>query len=80
MRRISRRRPPCATPNLHKNKKTWPYIYIYIYIYTPYSINSLFSEFFRNIGGALLEVCETISGGILQVLRGKIKDDYPEQK
>ena len=26
-----------------------------------------------------MEVCETISGGIGEVLRGKIKENYPEQ-
>ena len=45
-----------------------------------YSINRLFSEFFRKFGGAFLEVCETISEGIWQVLRGKIKENYPENK
>ena len=29
---------------------------------TPYSMNSLFSEFFRKFGGVFLEVRETISG------------------
>ena len=47
---------------------------------TPYSMNRLFSEFFRKFGGAFLEVCETISGGIWQVLRGKIKDNYLDKK
>ena len=42
-------------------------------------MNSLFSEFFRKFGGVFLEVCETISGGIWQVLRGKIKENYPEK-
>ena len=46
---------------------------------TPYSMNSLFSEFFRKFGGVFLEVCETISGGIWQVLRGKIKENYTEK-
>ena len=46
---------------------------------TPYSMNRLFSELFRKIGGAFLEVCETISGGIWQVLRGKIKENYSEK-
>ena len=41
-------------------------------------MNSLFSESFRKFGGAFLEVCETISGGIWQVLRGKIKENYTE--
>ena len=42
-------------------------------------MNRLFSEFFRKFGGAFLEVCETISGGVWQVLRGKIKEKYPEK-
>ena len=46
---------------------------------TPYSMNRLFSEFFREFGGAFLEVCETISRDIWQVLRGKIKENYPEK-
>ena len=46
---------------------------------TPYSINRLSSELFRKIQGAFVDVCETISGGIWQVLRGKIKETYPEQ-
>ena len=45
---------------------------------TPYSTNRLFSESFRKFGGVFLEVCETISGGIWQVFRGKIKENYPE--
>ena len=46
---------------------------------TPYSMNSLFSEFFRKFGGVFLEVCETISGGIWEVFGGKIKENYPEK-
>ena len=46
---------------------------------TPYSMNRLFSESFREFGGLFLEVCETISMGIWQVSRGKIKENYPEQ-
>ena len=46
---------------------------------TPYSMNRLFSESFRKFGGAFLEVCETISRGIWQVLRGKMKEHYPEK-
>ena len=46
---------------------------------TPYSMNRLFSEFFRKFGGVFLEVCETISRGIWQVLRGKIKENYIEK-
>ena len=42
-------------------------------------MNRLFSEVFRKFGGAFLEVCETTSGGIWQVLRGKIKENYPEK-
>ena len=38
----------------------------------------LFSEFFMKFGGAFLEVCETMSGGVWQVLRGKIKETYTE--
>ena len=41
-------------------------------------MNRLFSESFRKFGGACLEVCETISGGIWQVLRGNIKENYIE--
>ena len=41
---------------------------------TPYSMNRLFSELFRKFGGAFLEVCETISGGSGEVVRGKIKE------
>ena len=36
-------------------------------LYTPYSMNSLFSEFFRTFEGVLLEVRETISGGSWEV-------------
>ena len=32
------------------------------HIYTPYSMNSLFSEFFRKFSGGILGVCETILG------------------
>ena len=46
---------------------------------TPYSMNRLFSELFRKFEGAFLEVCETISEGIWQVFRGKIKEYYPEK-
>ena len=46
---------------------------------TPYSMNRLFSEFFRKFGGAFLEVCETISRGILHVFRGKMKENYIEK-
>ena len=46
---------------------------------TPYSMNSLFSEFFRKFGGAFLEVCETSSGGMWEVFGGKIKENYPEK-
>ena len=42
-------------------------------------MNRLFSEFFNKFEGAFLEVCETISGGSGEVLRGKIKDNYIEQ-
>ena len=45
---------------------------------TPYSMNSLFSEFFKNIGGIFLEVCETISGGSWEVFGGQIEENYPE--
>ena len=45
---------------------------------THYSINSLFSEFFRKFGGVFLEVCETISGCIWEVFGGKIKENYTE--
>ena len=34
---------------------------------TPYSMNRLFSEFFRDFSGVILEVCETIWGIILEV-------------
>ena len=46
---------------------------------TPHSINRLFSEFFRKFGGVLLEARETISGGIWQVFRGKIKENYSDK-
>ena len=46
---------------------------------TPYSMNSLFSELFREFGGAFLEVCETISKGLGEVCRGTIEDNYPEK-
>ena len=42
-------------------------------------MNRLFSEFFRKFGGVFLEVCETISGGIREVFRGKVKEHYPEK-
>ena len=54
-------------------------VYISIQYSTPYSMNRLFSEFFKKFGGAFLEVCETISGGSGEVFRGKIKENYPEQ-
>ena len=47
--------------------------------HTPYSMNRLFSEFFRKSGGAFLEVCETISGGSGEAFRGKKKENYPEK-
>ena len=47
--------------------------------YTPYSMNRLFSEFFWKCGEVCLEVCETISGGIWEVLGGKMKENYPEK-
>ena len=50
-----------------------------LHLCTPYSMNRLFSEFFRKFGGAFLEVYETISGGIWQVFRGKIKENYLEK-
>ena len=46
---------------------------------TPYSMNSLFSESFRKFGGAFLEVCETISEGIWQDVRGNIKENDIEK-
>ena len=48
--------------------------------HTPYSMNSLFSEFFRDFGGVLLEVCETISGAMWEVCGGIIEENYPENK
>ena len=47
---------------------------------TPYSMNSLFSEFFRKIEGVFLEVCETISGDIWEVFGGQMRENYPKQK
>ena len=51
---------------------------------TPYSMNSLFSEFFRKFSGGILGVCETIwrlfgghLGGVLWGFRGK---DYSTSK
>ena len=49
------------------------------YEITPYSMNSLFSEFFKKFGGVLLEVFETILsyilggyfGGVQKVAEGK---------
>ena len=55
------------------------YVLIFPYMFTPYSMSRLFSEFFRKFGGAFLEVCETISGGSGEVLRGKIKQNHPEK-
>ena len=46
---------------------------------TPYSMNRLFSEFFRKFGGVFLEVCETIPEGIWEVFGGKMKENYPEK-
>ena len=46
---------------------------------TPYSMNSLFGKFFRKFGGVFLEVCETISGGLWEVLGGKINQNNPEK-
>ena len=43
-------------------------------------MNRLFSEFFRKFGGVLLEVCETISRGSGEVFRGKMKENYPENR
>ena len=42
-------------------------------------MNRLFSEFFMNFGGVFSGVCETISGGMWQVLRGKMKENYIEK-
>ena len=42
-------------------------------------MNRLINEFFRKFGGVFLEVCETIPGGIWQVLRGKIKENDSEK-
>ncbi len=42
-------------------------------------MNRLFSELFTNIGGAFLEVYETISGGSGEVFRGKMKENNPEK-
>ena len=47
-------------------------------ISTPYSTNRLFSELFKKIEGAFLEVCETISRGYGEVFRGEIEENYPE--
>ena len=37
---------------------------------TPYLMNKLFSEFFREFSGVILEVCETIWGSFGDVLAG----------
>ena len=42
----------CGLRKTRKEKKANPP--------TPYSMNSLFSEFFRKFGGVFLKVCETI--------------------
>ena len=39
-------------------------------------MNSLYSEFVTKVGGVVLEVCETISGGIWKVFGGKINENY----
>ena len=49
---------------------------------TPYSMNRLFSEFFREFSGVILEVCETIwghFGGVLgRILKEKRQKNYSE--
>ena len=46
---------------------------------SPYSMNSLFSEFFKKFGGVFLEVCETISGGgIWEIFGRKIDEIIPK--
>ena len=47
---------------------------LHVLLCTPYSMNRLFSEFFRKFGGVFLEVCETISGGSGEVFREQIKE------
>ena len=64
---------PETKKNLGKTTKTY-YLATseIVYVATPYSMNSLFSEFFRKFGGVFLEVCETSSGGIWEVLGGNM--------
>ena len=42
-------------------------------------MNRLFSELLKKFGGACLEVCDTISAGIWEVVGGKIKENYSEK-
>ena len=73
-----------ARTNVINRKSSWRNQTFFIFhgfgtiFATPYSMNRLFSEFSKKFGGAFLEVCETISGGIWQVLRGSIKETYPD--
>ena len=64
--------------NYSKNKKSAQIIFFAFYLFgsTPYSMNSLFSEFFKEFPGVILEVCETIWGSFGRcfgrILRGKL--------
>ena len=52
-------------------------------VFTPYSMNSLFSEFFREFRGAILGVCEAICGvswGVFgRFFVSKINENYPDK-
>ena len=49
-------------------------------LYTPYSMKSLFSEFFRKFGGVFLEACEIISWDIWELFEGNMKEAYHDKK
>ena len=44
------------------------------FMVTPYSMNRLFSEFFREFSGVILEVCETIWGSVWRCFGRILKD------
>ena len=44
--------------------------------FTPYSMNSLFDEFFREFSRAILGVCETIWGLFGGNFEGNLKENY----
>ena len=53
-------------------------------IYTPYSMNRLFSEFFREFSGVILDVCETIWASFWRcfgwILKEQRKNNYSKNK